>query len=54
MKLWTILSLLATVLLPIMPASAGALSCGMTSSSPNEGSSLTSTSEGGNAIACVG
>ena len=54
MKLLTILALLATVLLPILPASAGSISCGMTSSSPNEGSTLSSTSEGGNAIACIG
>jgi len=46
MKLLIVLALLATSLLPVMPASAFE-ACSMSSSSPNEGSTLSSTSEGG-------
>jgi len=52
MKLLVILSLIGVSFLPILPASAGPANCGFTGSTPNEGSSLTSTSEGGQPVPC--
>ena len=48
MKLLAILALVATSFLPVLPAAAYVSSCSLTSSTPNEGTTLSSTSEGGN------
>jgi len=48
MRLLMILALVASAILPVLPAAAQPRRCTLSSSSPNEGSTLSSTSEGGN------
>lgn len=52
MKLLAILILIGISCLTIVPASAGRPYCGLTGSTPNEGTTLSSTSEGGNPVGC--